>query len=113
GHLRDNESEYVHWLVGNIPGNAVSEGEDICHYFPPFPAKGTGYHRCIFILFKQDDVIDFKEDFRPSPCLSLKMRTFKTCDFYKKHEDQLTPAGLAFFQCRWDESVTRTFHNLL
>ncbi|XP_067913994.1 39S ribosomal protein L38, mitochondrial [Heterodontus francisci] len=113
GHLRDNESEYVHWLVGNIPGNAVSEGEDICHYFPPFPAKGTGYHRYIFILFKQDKVIDFKEDARPSPCHSLKMRTFKTFEFYKKHQDLMTPAGLAFFQCRWDESVTHTFHNLL
>ncbi|XP_078426932.1 large ribosomal subunit protein mL38 [Cetorhinus maximus] len=113
GHLRDNESEYVHWLVGNIPGNAVSKGEDICHYFSPFPAKGTGYHRCIFILFKQDEVIDFKEDFRPSPCHSLKMRTFKTFDFYKKHQDLMTPAGLAFFQCPWDESVTHIFHNLL
>ncbi|XP_038632424.1 39S ribosomal protein L38, mitochondrial isoform X2 [Scyliorhinus canicula] len=113
GHLRDNESEYVHWLVGNIPGNAVSEGEDICHYFPPFPAKGTGYHRCIFIIFKQDELIDFKEDFRPSPCHSLNFRTFKTFDFYKKHQDLMTPAGLAFFQCRWDESVTHIFHNLL
>ncbi|XP_072339112.1 large ribosomal subunit protein mL38 isoform X1 [Scyliorhinus torazame] len=113
GHLRDNESEYVHWLVGNIPGNAISEGEDICHYFPPFPAKGTGYHRCIFIIFKQDEVIDFKEDFRPSPCHSLNFRTFKTFDFYKKHQDLMTPAGLAFFQCRWDESVTHIFHNLL
>uniref|UniRef100_UPI00398F7C52 large ribosomal subunit protein mL38 n=1 Tax=Pristiophorus japonicus TaxID=55135 RepID=UPI00398F7C52 len=113
GHLRDNESEYIHWLVGNIPGNAVPEGEDICHYFPPFPAKGTGYHRCIFILFKQDKIIDFTEDSKPSPCHSLKMRTFKTFDFYKKHQDLLTPAGLSFFQCRWDESVTHTFHNLL
>ncbi|XP_069785114.1 large ribosomal subunit protein mL38 isoform X2 [Narcine bancroftii] len=113
GHLTDDESEYVHWLVGNIPGNAVSEGEDICHYLPPFPAKGTGYHRCIFILFKQDEAINFEEDFRPNPCLSLKMRTFKTFDFYKKHQDLLTPAGMAFFQSRWDESVTYTFHNLL
>ncbi|XP_072098333.1 large ribosomal subunit protein mL38 [Mobula birostris] len=113
GHLRDNESEYIHWLVGNIPGNAVSEGEVICHYFPPFPAKGTGYHRCIFILFKQDKAINFKDDSRPNPCFSLKMRTFKTFDFYKKHQNLITPAGIAFFQSRWDESVTHTFHNVL
>lgn len=25
----------------------------------------------------------------------------------------MTPAGLAFFQCRWDDSVTHTFHQLL
>lgn len=44
---------------------------------------------------------------------SLKMRTFSTFDFYRKHEDDMTPAGLAFFQCQWDSSVTWIFHQLL
>lgn len=44
---------------------------------------------------------------------SLVDRTFKTLDFYRKHQDNMTPAGLAFFQCQWDESVTNTFHNTL
>lgn len=44
---------------------------------------------------------------------SLKMRTFSTFDFYRKHEDAMTPAGLAFFQCQWDSSVTQVFHQLL
>lgn len=44
---------------------------------------------------------------------SLADRTFKTLDFYRKHQDNLTPAGLAFFQSQWDESVTATFHNTL
>lgn len=113
GHLRDNESEYLHWLVGNIPGNVVESGDQLCHYFPPFPAKGTGYHRFIFILFKQDTKIDFNDECRPSPCHSLKMRTFHTFDFYKKYQDFMTPAGLAFFQSRWDESVTQVFHHML
>ncbi|XP_028675008.1 39S ribosomal protein L38, mitochondrial [Erpetoichthys calabaricus] len=113
GHLQDNESEYLHWLVGNIPGNAVKSGEEICHYIPPFPAKGTGYHRFIFILFKQDNRIDFNEDSRPSPCHSLETRTFQTLDFYRRHQDAMTPAGLAFFQCLWDDSVTNTFHQIL
>lgn len=25
----------------------------------------------------------------------------------------MTPAGLAFFQSHWDESVTKTFHEML
>lgn len=51
---------------------------------------------------------------RPS-CHSyqLAQRTFRTFDFYKKHQEAMTPAGLAFFQCRWDDSVTHTFHQLL
>ncbi|XP_070708032.1 large ribosomal subunit protein mL38 isoform X2 [Pempheris klunzingeri] len=112
-HLLDNEAEYVHWLVGNIPGGAVQAGEELCHYLPPFPAKGTGFHRYIYVLFKQEGPINFQEDVRPSPCHSLVDRTFKTVEFYRKHQDNLTPAGLAFYQCQWDESVTNTFHNTL
>ncbi|KAK0134303.1 39S ribosomal protein L38, mitochondrial [Merluccius polli] len=44
---------------------------------------------------------------------SLADRTFKTVDFYRKHQNTLTPAGLGFFQSQWDESVTKTFHNTL
>ncbi|XP_053309575.1 39S ribosomal protein L38, mitochondrial [Spea bombifrons] len=113
GHLRDADSEYVHWLIGNIPGNNVLSGDEICHYFPPFPSKGTGFHRHIFILFKQEGHIDYKEEQRPNPCHSLKLRSFKTLDFYRKYEDKLTPAGLAFFQCKWEESVTQVYHNML
>ncbi|KFP27595.1 hypothetical protein N325_08045, partial [Colius striatus] len=113
GHLRDTDSEYLHWLVTNIPGNDIKSGKEICHYLPPFPAMGTGYHRFIFLLFKQDRPIDFSADVRPLPCHSLKLRTFSTFDFYRKHEDAMTPAGLAFFQSQWDSSVTWVFHQLL
>ncbi|XP_030629787.1 LOW QUALITY PROTEIN: large ribosomal subunit protein mL38 [Chanos chanos] len=112
-HLEDGEQEYVHWLVGNIPGSAVQSGEEVCNYFPPLPPKGTGFHRYIFILFKQEASVDFGADRRPSPCHSLRERTFSTLQFYRKHQEVLTPAGLAFFQCQWDESVTQTFHTLL
>uniref|UniRef100_A0A1A8FRP8 Large ribosomal subunit protein mL38 n=1 Tax=Nothobranchius korthausae TaxID=1143690 RepID=A0A1A8FRP8_9TELE len=112
-HLVDSEAEYVHWLVGNIPGGAVQDGEELCHYLPPFPSRGTGFHRYVFVLFKQDARISFQEDIRPSPCSSLVDRTFKTVDFYRKHQDSMTPTGLAFFQSQWDESVTSTFHHTL
>eukprot|EP00069_Balaena_mysticetus_P021753 bmy_13799T0 len=97
----------------NIPGNRVAEGQETCPYLPPFPARGSGFHRFAFLLFKQDKPIDFSEDTRPSPCYQLAQRTFHTFDFYKKHQDAMTPAGLAFFQCRWDDSVTHIFHQLL
>ncbi|XP_056626974.1 39S ribosomal protein L38, mitochondrial [Triplophysa dalaica] len=111
-HLMDGEQEYLHWLVGNIPGNAVMSGEEICHYISPFPTRGTGFHRFIFILFKQDGPVDFSTDQRTAPCYCLKQRTFRTLDFYRKHQDVITPAGLAFHQSQWDQSVTDTFHQL-
>jgi large subunit ribosomal protein L38 len=51
GHLYKENSEYIHWLVGNIPNGDVSKGETIFNYLQPFPAKGTGYQRMIFVLF--------------------------------------------------------------
>ncbi|GAB5581327.1 39S ribosomal protein L38 [Prionailurus iriomotensis] len=124
GHLLEPDAEYIHWLVGllssaseplltNIPGNRVAEGQETCPYLPPFPARGSGFHRFAFLLFKQDRLIDFSGDTRPSPCYQLAQRTFHTFDFYKKHQEAMTPAGLAFFQCRWDDSVTHIFHRLL
>lgn len=37
---------------------------------PPFPARGSGFHRFVFLLFKQDKPIDFSGDTRPSPWYS-------------------------------------------
>lgn len=46
---------------GNIPGGDVSNGETVFNYLQPFPAKGTGYQRMIFILYQQSNVIDFSQ----------------------------------------------------
>ncbi|KAK2515576.1 hypothetical protein Q9233_014089 [Columba guinea] len=99
--------------VTNIPGNDMQSGKEICHYLPPFPAMGTGYHRFIFLLFKQDHRIDSSEDVRPTPCHRLKLRTLSSFDLYRKHEDAMTPAGLAFQQCQWDSCVSWVSHQLL
>ncbi|GAB6032578.1 hypothetical protein CHUAL_011467 [Chamberlinius hualienensis] len=113
GHLTDSSNEYLHWFIGNIPGNDVSKGEIVCDYLQPFPARGTGYHRFVFILYKQQSKIDFSAIQKINPCLSLKQRTFKTFDFYSTHQDVLTPASLAFFQSEWDDSVKAVFHKKL
>lgn len=45
--------------------------------------------------------------------LTLADRTFKTLDFYREFQDNLTPAGLAFFQADWDDSVQKFYHKTL
>lgn len=43
----------------NIPGGQdVLKGDQIVPYIQPFPAKGTGFHRHIFVLYKQNKRID-------------------------------------------------------
>ena len=44
---------------------------------------------------------------------SLQERSFSTLDFYRQYEHAITPAGLRFFQSRWDLSVQGTYHNTL
>jgi len=50
---------------GNIPGSDVDKGEQLCNYLQPFPVKGTGFHRYVFLLYEQDERIDFSSEKRP------------------------------------------------
>lgn len=44
---------------------------------------------------------------------ALEDRTFVTREWYKKYQDKITPAGLAFYQSDWDLSVKEFFHKTL
>lgn len=59
GHLVDSEKEYMHWLVANIPGDFVEKGDTIVEYLQPFPLKGTGFHRYVFVLYKQNGKVSY------------------------------------------------------
>lgn len=63
----DHVSIFVHMCSGNIPGNSICSGQEIVHYLAPFPAKGTGFHRYVVIVFKQDDFVDYSSEIRESP----------------------------------------------
>ena len=41
--------EWRHWLVFNIPGDRLAEGEEWWTYVGSGPPKGTGLHRYIFL----------------------------------------------------------------
>ena len=44
---------YVHWVTINVPGNAISHGQQLLNYKGPAPPQGTGIHRYIFLIFEQ------------------------------------------------------------
>ncbi|XP_049304328.1 protein D1-like isoform X1 [Bactrocera dorsalis] len=50
--------EILHWLVINIPGNKVAEGQTVAEYIGSGPPEGTGLHRYVFLVFKQTDKIE-------------------------------------------------------
>lgn len=43
--------EWIHWMVVNIPGNRLNEGQTILPYQSPIPPIGT--HRYIFYIYDQ------------------------------------------------------------
>ncbi|CAK9802431.1 39S ribosomal protein L38, mitochondrial [Anthophora plagiata] len=113
GNLENSSNEYCHWFLGNIPGNRVEQGDQLMDYLTPIPARGVGYYRYIFVLYKQNQHLNYTEFKRVQPCLHLKERNWNTLEFYRKYQDYLTPAGLAFFQSDWDPTVKEVYHSAL
>lgn len=57
------ESDFVHWLVGNIPGNDILKGDTLVEYIGAFPIKDAGTQNFMFILNEQPQGhIDYKWD---------------------------------------------------
>jgi large subunit ribosomal protein L38 len=113
GNVYEEGKEVLHWMIGNIPGNKIEEGELLCDYLQPLPLRQTGFHRMVFLLFKQEKRLDFAKFHLAQPCNDLIRRTFSTPDFYLKHQDSITPAGVSYFQTTWDNSCTKCFHERL
>ncbi|VDL59702.1 unnamed protein product [Hymenolepis diminuta] len=102
----ENEpNEYIHWMMQN--SGTLQGGDLIVDYLPPLPYFGTGFHRYVFVLYRQDNgPMDFSNELRGPVQESHHVeRRFSTAEFYRRHQDHLTPAGLSFFQAAWDISV--------
>uniref|UniRef100_A0A183FVM5 Phosphatidylethanolamine-binding protein n=1 Tax=Heligmosomoides polygyrus TaxID=6339 RepID=A0A183FVM5_HELPZ len=46
-------SDYLHWLVVNVRGNSVKNGDELASYRGPAPPPGSGAHRYYLLLYKQ------------------------------------------------------------
>ncbi|XP_023025387.1 protein D3 isoform X1 [Leptinotarsa decemlineata] len=53
--------EVLHWLVVNVPGMDITKGDVIAEYRGSGPPLGTGVHRYIFLIYKQNGKINFDE----------------------------------------------------
>lgn len=49
--------EILHWLVINVPGNKVADGQVVAEYIGSGPPEGSGLHRYVFLVFKQEGKI--------------------------------------------------------
>ncbi|KAJ8917448.1 hypothetical protein NQ315_005495 [Exocentrus adspersus] len=97
--------EWNHWLVVNIPGPAISEGETITEYVGSAPPKGSGLHRYVFVLFQQPGKLTFDEPQHSKT--DGKRGNFSTEKLRKKYNLGKPVAG-NFFQAQFDDSVFKT-----
>lgn len=57
------DGDYVHWLVGNIPGNDIGQGDTLVEYVGAFPVKDAGTQSFMFILNGQPNgKIEYTEE---------------------------------------------------
>lgn len=96
--------EVKHWLVINIPGNKIDQGNTLAEYRGSGPPKGTGLHRYIFLIYKQPAMIDAKDEQFISKTTREGRLNFKIRDFAKKYNLKEPVAG-NFYQAQWDEYV--------
>lgn len=96
--------EFIHWLVGNIPGKHLDQGEVLFEYLPVVPRAGTGFHRYIFLLYQQHCHNDYSDAPRASRRTRSPRLHFSTRDFTHRYSLGQPIAG-NFFVARFDEYV--------
>ncbi|XP_055903480.1 protein D3-like [Eupeodes corollae] len=95
-------SEVRHWLVVNIPGNKVSEGQSVVDYVGSGPPLGSGKHRYIFLVFKQPSSI--KTDVYISKTTRTGRTKTKARDLIKEYNLGVPVAG-NFYRAEYDDYV--------
>uniref|UniRef100_A0A0N5AG79 Phosphatidylethanolamine-binding protein n=1 Tax=Syphacia muris TaxID=451379 RepID=A0A0N5AG79_9BILA len=104
--------EWHHWLVVNIPGNNVSEGEVLSGYISSAPPQKTGLHRYVFLVYKQPGRIEDSEHGHLKSTSGAKRANWKAAAFAKKHNLGDPVAG-NFYQAEYDSFVPQVYAKLV
>jgi len=102
--------EWHHWLVVNIPGNDVAKGLTLSEYVGSGPPKGTGLHRYVYLVYKQQTSLSPDEK-RLTNRSGEGRGCFKVRDFAKKYALGEPVAG-NMFQAQWDDYVPKLYEQL-
>lgn len=94
----------------NIKHGSIESGQELIDYLQPFPMKGTGWHRCVYVLFEHKNQLNLKLNTSSNKFLQ---RDFNCCEFYLDNQNDIIPVSISFFQTKWDPSVKKVFYNYL
>lgn len=102
--------QWHHWLVGNIPGGDISKGEVLSDYVGSGPPEGTGLHRYVFLVYKQNGKLSFDEPRLPNTS-GENRGGFSIAKFATKYNLGNPIAG-NFYQAQWDDYVPILYKQL-
>lgn len=103
--------EWHHWLVGNIFGSDMSKGDILSDYIGSGPPKGTGLHRYVFILYKQQEKIDFSKLPKLPSNSGDKRGMFSIAKFAQQYKLGVPIAG-NFYVAKYDDYVPKLYSKL-
>lgn len=95
--------EVKHWLVVNILGNDLTTGDVLAEYLGSGPPRGTGLHRYIFLIYKQNGKLEFDEPKTSSTSRAYRLN-FSIRKFAEKYNLGQPVAG-NFYVAQWDPYV--------
>nr|XP_018906378.1 PREDICTED: putative odorant-binding protein A5 [Bemisia tabaci]XP_018906379.1 PREDICTED: putative odorant-binding protein A5 [Bemisia tabaci]XP_018906380.1 PREDICTED: putative odorant-binding protein A5 [Bemisia tabaci] len=100
------DREFLHWLIVNIPIDAVICGDERVEYIPPTPKKDTGVHRYVYVVLQQaHDKMTFDEPHLKNTSIAER-KNWSTKAFMKKYGFKEAHA-VNFFKSEWqDPSIT-------
>jgi len=102
--------EWHHWLVVNIPGSKVDDGETLSEYVGSGPPPDTGLHRYVFLVFEQSGKLSFSEPKLTNTSGDHRGK-FSTKDFINKYSLG-TPIAGNFYQAEFDDYVPKLYDQL-
>ncbi|KAF8356831.1 hypothetical protein PRIPAC_91826 [Pristionchus pacificus] len=100
---RENPSkrEFLHWLVVNVKGSRIRTGNTVTDYIGAGPPEGTGPHRYVFSVWKQDRKLTADDYGKIVSRTSADGRPhFRTMDFARRATGEKDPKAVAanFFE---------------
>ncbi|XP_016969134.1 protein D2 [Drosophila rhopaloa] len=100
-------SEWLIWLVGNIPGCDVALGQTLAAYHNRRSMEGKSIHRIVFLAYKQYLELDFDEILIPEG--DNTRRTKFNCHRFARKYALGNPIAVNFYQAEWEWRWTPQF----
>ncbi|KAL3107322.1 hypothetical protein niasHT_017405 [Heterodera trifolii] len=91
-----NIREWLHWLIVNVPGTDLAQGDELIDYMGPAPPQGTGFHRYTFLVYAQKEGTLVNVSQTPAERASFHTREFA------KEINAGPPLAGNFFNAQYD-----------